>query len=143
MISREGIELIKSFEGFVPYVYLDAVGYPTIGYGTRVYGDVKMTFILESEAEQLLIKECAKIEKIITPYIRIKLLQNQLDAILSFCYNLGAYNFISSTLRQKLNRGEIHGAADEFLRWVYAGGKKLNGLVRRRQAERAMFLGIK
>ncbi len=143
MISRQGIELIKTFEGFEPEVYFDAVGYKTIGYGTRVYGNVKITSVTKQEAEQLLVAECIKIEKTINPHIKIKLLQNQLDAILSFCYNVGAYNLISSTLRQKLNRYEIQGAADEFLRWVYAGGKKLNGLVRRRQEERIMFLGIK
>lgn len=67
-----------------------------------------------------------------------------LDALVSFAFNVGTHAFEISTLRRKLNREEYLDAADEFLRWVYAGGRKLRGLVRRREAERALFLeGLK
>jgi GH24 family phage-related lysozyme (muramidase) len=64
----------------------------------------------------------------------------QLDALVSFSYNCGLGSLQSSTLRMKFNRGDYSGAADEFLKWNKAGGKVLNGLVRRREAERALFL---
>jgi GH24 family phage-related lysozyme (muramidase) len=62
------------------------------------------------------------------------------DAMVSFAFNVGLGNLQSSTLRMKYNRGDYQGAADEFLKWTKAGGKVLNGLVRRREAERALFL---
>jgi lysozyme len=66
--------------------------------------------------------------------------QCHLDALVSFAFNVGLGNLQSSTLRMKYNRGEYDGAAEEFLKWNKAGGKVLNGLVRRREAERALFL---
>jgi lysozyme len=72
---------------------------------------------------------------------RIALSQNQLDALTSWCFNLGMGNFQKSTLLVKLNAGDFHAAAHEIPRWVYAGGKVLPGLVRRREAERQLFLG--
>ena len=71
---------------------------------------------------------------------RVKLNQNQFDALVSFTYNLGAGALGSSTLLGKLNRGDFEGAADEFPKWNKAGGKVLNGLVKRRAAERSLFL---
>jgi lysozyme len=67
--------------------------------------------------------------------------QAQFDALVSFSFNVGLGNLQSSTLRMKYNRGDIEGAADEFLKWNKAGGKVLNGLVKRRQDERNLFLG--
>jgi lysozyme len=66
--------------------------------------------------------------------------QCHLDALVSFAFNVGLGNLQSSTLRMKYNRGDYAGAAEEFLKWTKAGGKVLNGLVRRREAERALFL---
>jgi lysozyme len=66
--------------------------------------------------------------------------QCHLDALVSFAFNVGLGNLQSSTLRMKYNRGDYDGAAEEFLKWTKAGGKVLNGLVRRREAERALFL---
>jgi GH24 family phage-related lysozyme (muramidase) len=67
--------------------------------------------------------------------------QTQFDALVSFSFNVGLGNLQSSTLRMKYNRGEIEGAADEFLKWVRGGGRILPGLVSRRQDERSIFLG--
>lgn len=68
------------------------------------------------------------------------LTQNQVDALVSFTVNVGGPRMCTSTLVKKLNLGDIRGAADQFLRWVYSGKRKLRGLINRRQAERKLFL---
>jgi len=65
--------------------------------------------------------------------------QSHFDALVSFSFNLGLGALQSSTLRMKYNRGDVQGAADEILKWNKAGGKVLQGLVKRRAAERALF----
>ena len=70
----------------------------------------------------------------------VPLTQGQYDALVSFSFNLGAGALQSSTLRRKIMRGDYEGAADEFPRWVFAGGRRMVGLVRRREAKRALFL---
>jgi lysozyme len=74
-------------------------------------------------------------------HIRVPLEDGQFNALCSFVFNLGSGALQSSTLRRKINRGDYIGAANEFPRWVYAGGRKLKGLVRRREHERLMFIG--
>lgn len=69
-----------------------------------------------------------------------KLTQHQFDALVDFTFNVGCGNFRGSTLLKKLNQGDVSGAANEFPKWQYAGGKVLAGLVRRRAAEKALFL---
>ena len=66
--------------------------------------------------------------------------QNQFDALVSLVFNIGGANFASSTLVKKFNAGDIQGAADQFPRWKNASGKEMKGLVRRRAAERELFL---
>jgi lysozyme len=66
--------------------------------------------------------------------------QPQLDAVVSLAFNIGLGNLQASTLRMKYNRGDIQGAADEFLKWRKSNGVVLRGLERRREAERALFL---
>ena len=68
------------------------------------------------------------------------LTQHQFDALVDFTFNVGCGNFRGSTLLKKLNRGDVTGAADEFPKWKYAGGKVLLGLIRRRAIEREIFL---
>ncbi|KQD16250.1 lysozyme [Acinetobacter baumannii] len=68
------------------------------------------------------------------------LTQNQFDALVSLAYNIGSGAFKGSTLLKLLNKGDYKGAADQFLVWNKAGGKVMKGLVRRREAERALFL---
>ncbi|MEG5623927.1 lysozyme, partial [Enterobacter hormaechei] len=79
-------------------------------------------------------------ESDVSRLVKVGLTQGQFDALVSFTYNLGARSLSTSTLLRKLNAGDYAGAADEFLRWNKAGGKVLNGLTRRREAERALFL---
>ncbi|WP_049064012.1 lysozyme [Acinetobacter seifertii] len=143
-ISNSGINLIKSFEGLRLKAYDDGVGVWTIGYGTIKYpngvqvkkGDV----CTEQQAEEYLRNDLTKFEAAINKLVKVSLSQNQFDAIASFTYNLGETNLANSTLLKKLNKGDYQGASDQFLVWNKAGGKVMNGLVRRREAERALFL---
>lgn len=142
--SDKGIALIKQFEGCKLTAYQDSVGVWTIGYGWTKPVDGKpiragMT-IKQETAERLLKTGLVSYENDVSRLVKVDLTQGQFDALVSFTYNLGARSLSTSTLLRKLNAGDYAGAADEFLRWNKAGGKVLNGLTRRREAERAMFL---
>lgn len=143
--SEKGIALIKQFEGCKLTAYQDSVGVWTIGYGWTQPVDGKpiragMT-IKQETAERLLKTGLVSYESDVSRLVKVGLTQGQIDALVSFTYNLGARSLSTSTLLRKLNAGDYAGAADEFLRWNKAGGKVLNGLTRRREAERALFLG--
>ncbi|MEZ1330275.1 lysozyme [Enterobacter asburiae] len=142
--SDKGIALIKQFEGCKLTAYQDSVGVWTIGYGWTQPVDGKpvragMT-IKQETAERLLKTGLVSYESDVSRLVKVGLTQGQFDALVSFTYNLGARSLSTSTLLRKLNAGDYAGAADEFLRWNKAGGKVLNGLSRRREAERALFL---
>ncbi|WP_100134973.1 lysozyme [Enterobacter hormaechei] len=142
--SDKGIALIKQFEGCKLTAYQDSVGVWTIGYGWTQPVDGKpiragMT-IKQETAERLLKTGLVSYESDVSRLVKVSLTQGQFDALVSFTYNLGARSLSTSTLMRKLNAGDYAGAADEFLRWNKAGGKVLNGLARRREAERALFL---
>lgn len=137
--SEGGIELIKQFEGFRAKAYLCPAGVATIGYGHT--GGVAMgDTIDEDEAEALLEADLRRFERSVARLVGVPLSQGQFDALVSFTFNLGGGALQRSTLRQKLNRGDYDGAAREFPKWCRAGGVKLAGLLRRRQAEMEMFL---
>jgi len=143
--SDKGIALLKEFEGCKLTAYQDSVGVWTIGYGWTQPVDGKpiragMT-INQETAERLLKTGLVSYESDVSRLVKVSLTQGQFDALVSFTYNLGARSLSTSTLLRKLNAGDYAGAADEFLRWNKAGGKVLNGLTRRREAERALFLG--
>ncbi len=142
--SDKGIALIKEFEGCKLTAYQDSVGVWTIGYGWTQPVDGKpiragMT-IKQETAERLLKTGLVSYESDVSRLVKVGLTQGQFDALVSFTYNLGARSLSTSTLLRKLNAGDCAGAANEFLRWNKAGGKVLNGLTRRREAERALFL---
>lgn len=139
-ISQAGLDLIKDFEGLRLSAYRDPVGVVTIGYGhtkTARMGQV----ISAQEAEALLREDVAHFEHCVSRLVEAPLEQHQFDALVSFAYNLGCGALERSTLLKKLNALDYPGAADELLRWNRAGGQVLRGLVRRREAERALFLG--
>ncbi|MBG0660369.1 lysozyme [Enterobacter roggenkampii] len=142
--SDKGIAMIKQFEGCKLTAYQDSVGVWTIGYGWTKPVDGKpiragMT-IKQETAERLLKTGLVSYESDVSRLVKVGLTQGQFDALVSFTYNLGVRSLSTSTLLRKLNAGDYAGAADEFLRWNKAGGKVLNGLTRRREAERALFL---
>uniref|UniRef100_UPI000225FC22 lysozyme n=1 Tax=Paracoccus sp. TRP TaxID=412597 RepID=UPI000225FC22 len=95
--------------------------------------------ITKADARTILTRDLPRYEADVTRLVRVPLNENQFGALVSFTYNLGAGNLTSSTLLRKLNAGDYAGAAAEFPTWNKAGGKVLNGLVRRRAAERALF----
>ena len=140
-ISDKGLDLIKRFEGFRDTAYLCPAGVWTIGYGHTQ--DVKEgDTITQDKAEELLREEvAAKYEPIVVSNTNgLELTQGQFDALVSFVYNVGAYNFETSHLLSRLKAGDIEGAAAQFERWNRAGGKVLDGLTARRAAERELFL---
>ena len=143
--GKAGIELIKRFEGFSSTPYLCPADVPTIGYGnTRRFDGSRVAMddepISEADGEALLAHELLSFERSVDKLITAELTQVMFDALVSFTYNLGSGNLQSSTLRMKLNRGNYEGAADEFPKWRKAQGRVLQGLVRRRIAERKLFL---
>lgn len=132
-------ELIKSFEGLELEAYLCPADIWTIGYGHT--GNVKEgDRITKAEAEALLDKDLQTFRNGVKRLVKVPLNENQFGALVSFAYNLGLGSLQNSTLLKMLNAGDYTGAADQFLRWNKSGGKVLTGLVRRREAERAVFL---
>jgi len=137
-VSNAGVDLIKRFEGVKLKAYRDSVGIPTIGYGhTHAVKDGDV--ITGQQADEFLREDLAVAELAVNTNVRVPISQGQFDAMVSFVFNLGAGNFVKSTLLKKLNAGDYDGASAEFGRWVQAGGKTLPGLVKRRAAEREMF----
>lgn len=138
-ISQAGIDLIKSFEGCKLTAYQDSVGVWTIGYGHT--GDVYPGMIITQEkAEELLRSDLKTAENAVNAKVIYPITQNMFDALVSLTFNIGSDAFGTSTLLKKLNQGDINGAANEFDKWIYAGSKVQPGLVRRRAAEKEMFL---
>ena len=134
-----GLELIKKFEGCKLKSYLCPAGVPTIGYG-HTYGVKLDRTISVQEAEVLLDHDYQEAEDDVLEVVTMPLTDNQLGALTSFVFNLGKGNFGSSTLLKKINKGDFTGAANEFDRWVFSKGVKLNGLIARRAAEKELFL---
>ena len=141
-ITKDGLDLIKRFEGFRPTTYICPAGWPTIGYGHVVRESEQERFsagIDEREAEELLRHDVEAAEKAVLRLIHVPLSDGQFSALVSFAFNLGAGALQRSTMRRKINRGEHEAVPAEFRRWVWAGGRKLKGLMRRRAAEAALF----
>jgi len=141
-LSQRGHDLIKRFEGFSANPYLCPASYWTIGYGhviTKADAEKFAAGISRDAAEALLKADVRKAEAAVGSLVKVRLSQGQFDALVSFTFNLGARALQSSTLRMRLNRGDYTGAREQFERWVYAGGRVLPGLVKRRQAEAELF----
>lgn len=139
-LSSRGLDLIKSFEGLELKAYKDSVGVLTIGYGSTGSHVTVGKVITKQEADDLLKQDVVRFEKGVSDLVKVSLNQNQFDALVSFAFNLGLSNLKSSTLLKKLNASDYVGASKEFERWNKAAGKVLNGLTRRRIAERDLFL---
>lgn len=139
--SNNGIELIKHFEGCELVPYLCSAGKRTIGVGHVILPGEKLESITEKQAMDLLARDLAKFETMVSGMVKVTLTQSQFDALVSFCFNLGPGNLKNSTLLAKLNAGDEASAATEFKRWINAAGKPLPGLLRRREAEAKLFKG--
>lgn len=136
--SKAGIELIKRHEGLRLAAYLCPAGVPTIGYGHTKgvrFGQV----ITEAEAEQFLIEDLKTSEQEIDSH-NLQLNQNQFDALVSFVFNVGAGNFRSSTLLRRVRfNPDDRDIENQFKRWVYANGRVLPGLIKRRNDESKLY----
>lgn len=141
-VTQNGINLIKRFEGFSETIYICPAGCPTIGYGHVVKDHEIEQFkkgITEAQAKDLLRKDVQEAEQAVLRLITVPLNDGQFDALVSFTYNLGSGALQRSTLRWKVNREEHAAAPAEFIKWVWAGGKKPEGLIKRREAEAELY----
>ena len=166
-INNVGLEIIKHFEGLELEAYPDP-GSPlgqackakkipmrsytrlggwnrldgapwTIGYGhtLQVKPGMKIT---NEQAEVFLKQDVSASERGVLHWVKVPINPNQFSALVCFCYNVGVYEFRTSTLLQRVNALRFTEAADEFNRWIYANDIQLPGLIRRRKSERALFL---
>ena len=139
-ISKEGIALIKRFEGCELKAYLDSVDIPTIAYG-RIKNVQMGDTCTQEQAEEWLEEELPEYEGYINDMVKVDLEQCQFDALCSWVYNLGPNNLKESTLLKVLNEEKYAEVPQQIKRWNKAGGVVLNGLIVRRQAEALLFEG--
>ena len=139
-IGQKGIDLIKHFEGCELNAYKCPAGVWTIGYG-HIKGVSEGMSITQEQADQMLLDELKEYENYINELVTVNLSQNQFDALVSWVYNLGPANLSASTMLKVLNSGEYEDVPAQMKRWNKAGGKVLEGLIRRREAEACLFVG--
>ena len=144
-IDPRAVALVREFESFQPIAYLDDANVWTIGYGTTAAAGVGITpklgmRITEAEAEEYLRRGLDKFAALIRPKITRPTTPAEFGAMLSLAYNIGPTAFARSSVLRWFNGGDKDEAADAFRLWNRAGGRVLKGLVRRREAERDLFL---
>lgn len=144
-VDNKCIDLIVSFEGIKLAPYICPAGVTTIGIGTtRYYNGVKVSMsdlpITKEKAIEYLMHDLHTFELAVDAMAVDTVTQNQFNALVSFAYNLGSTALKGSTLLKKVNTNPNDPTIrDEFMKWVNAGGKKLKGLVRRREAEANLY----
>jgi len=139
-LSPQGLSLTKQCEGLRLTAYQDVAGVWTIGYGHT--GNVQPgETITDEQAEALLRADMAEAIAAVNRLVKVPLAQGQFDSLCDFTFNVGIGNFTGSTLLRLLNAGDYAGASQQFGQWVYAGGEKVSGLMRRREIEQGMFNG--
>lgn len=136
--SKQGAALTEQFESCRLEAYQDSVGVWTIGWGHTAGVEEGMT-CTQAQADQWLFDDVAFAVDAVNRLVRIALTQEEFDALVDFVFNLGAGNFEHSTLLADLNANNIQDAIGEFDKWDMAGGNVLAGLLRRRDAEKALF----
>ncbi|MBP8005284.1 MAG: lysozyme [Acinetobacter sp.] len=143
-ISEKGYEIIREFEGFRSTAYRDTGGVWTIGFGTIRYPNgVKVKqgdTCTRGQAELWLKNDCLWVDACLDKYVKVKVSQNQFDALASFVYNIGETQFIKSTMLSLINQNNLTAAANQYDRWIFDNGKRIQGLVNRRAKEKALFL---
>lgn len=150
VLSETGVRFIAGFEGFRAEPYNDPANHATVGYGHLLHrGPVtaadrkKWGSITKEEGLRLLRNDAAPATRAVLAAVKVPLNQNQLDALVSFTFNVGVGAFQGSTLLRRLNRGEYKAVPSELNRWVKAGSQTLPGLVRRRREEGELFRKVK
>jgi lysozyme len=139
VIGDKGIALIKSFESCRLEAYKDVVGIWTIGYGATGPDITQGLVWTQDECDNRLKKDLCKTSEGVTALLKTAVNQNQFDALCSFAYNLGLGALSGSTLLRCINKHNSAAAPSQFLLWNHAGGKVVDGLTRRRQAEADLF----
>lgn len=146
LISRITLGLVTGWEGYSSVPYRDQAGDWTIGYGHKMLPDEPHAAITPTQARQLLTQDLHGAAATVSDAVTVPLTNTEGAALVDFAYNVGDENFRTSTLVRLLNAGDYRGAADQFTRWDEytdpATGKRVvdHGLVRRRRAERKLFL---
>jgi lysozyme len=137
-IDAVGLKLIKHFEGCRLVAYKCPAGIWTIGYGhtNHVSEGLKIS---QQQAEDLLKLDLNIFEYCVNKKVKVKLSQNQFNALVSFCYNVGTFAFAASTLLRELNQAHYDKVPEQLMRWNKAGKTVLAGLTKRRAAEAALF----
>lgn len=143
-LGQAGLAIIKHYEqgpGGGPALesYVCPAGVWTIGWG-HTNGVRFGQHCTLAQAEQWLVDDYSHAQKAVNEAVSVALTQNQFDALVSFAFNVGVGAFLGSTLLKFLNSGNYGDAASQFKRWVKSKGVTLNGLVKRRDEERSLFL---
>ena len=135
--AASAVSLVAYFEGYVPTVYRDPIGRLAVCYGHDDPALKPGTTYARAQCESMLADDLAKHAEALN-CVKTPMTDGQKAAFVSFAYNVGVQGFCGSTLVRKANAGDMAGACAELSRWVMAGGKKLQGLVNRRAAEREL-----
>jgi lysozyme len=139
-ISAEGMELIKKFEGCELESYRCSADVSTIGFG-HTKGVSDGDSCTQDEADQMLTEDLEEFEGYVEKLVTVDLEQNEFDALVAWTFNLGPTNLKSSTMLRVLNDGKKSEVPAQMKRWNKAGGKTLDGLIRRREAESLLWEG--
>ena len=145
--AKLAAEVIKDFEGYSSKPYLCPANIPTIGYGNTMYANgERVTMddpeITEEQATEMLMDTIKTVEKQVKNVVEVKIQAHKLAALISFTYNVGIGNFSNSTLLAWVNSNpDFARIPEQFRRWNKGGGKVLNGLIRRREAEIELWEG--
>jgi len=138
-LSPTGITLLKIFEGVKLKSYKDTGGVWTIGIGHTPANPNQV--ITQAEADKLLLNDLLRFEKALSGLVKVKLNQNKIDALIIFMFNIGINAFKNSTLLKLLNNNDFIKASEQFHRWNKDNsGKEVDGLTRRREIERKLFI---
>lgn len=138
-VSDNGIDFICGWESVALEPYDDGAGYMTIGFGHRIKQGEPYGKITEEQARDLLMTDIEHVEIAVTDMVEREINQAQFDALASLAFNIGTHALGRSTLMAKLNGGKMRECGPQFDKWVFAGSKKMAGLVKRRAAERKLF----
>jgi len=137
---------LVAHEGYRDKAYIPVPGdRPTLGYGSTTHADGRPVKLGDTttptKALARTMMDVDKFQGAMRQCVRVPLYQHEYDSLVQFAYNIGSDALCKSTLMRKLNAGDYEGACNEMTKWVYAGGRKVQGLVNRREAERKLCLG--
>jgi lysozyme len=138
--DNAGLALSKGFEGLRLTAYQDTAGVWTIGYGHTGPEVVEGLVWTQAQCDAALLQDVADAVECVNAAVTVTITQDEFDALVDFTFNEGRGHFLGSTLLKDLNAGNFAGAAAQFGAWIYAGGAKSSGLLRRRDAEEQLFV---